>query len=81
MEWVSRKVARGMFGALVVGSLGFGATQALAAPTQSVANRTCNLYQEQACRDFCARYSAQSRCTSFGSTYDCQCYVGPGGIT
>lgn len=43
---------RGVFAAAVLGTLGFGATQALATPAASAAPPTCNEQQcDRTCRD------------------------------
>ncbi len=71
------KLARGIFGALVVGALGFGTTQALASPVKAAAGGECFYYQEQMCQDYCAyNFGAQGRCSRLGGSYDCQCYYG-----
>jgi hypothetical protein len=39
---MKRTVARGLFAAVLAGTLGFGATQVLAAPAPADAERVCN---------------------------------------
>jgi hypothetical protein len=52
MNAVNLKLVRGIFGALVVGALGFGATQALASPTQAEVDG-CTEEQAQKCDNLC----------------------------
>ena len=73
------RLARGIFGALVVGALGFGATQALASPAQPAFDG-CTEQQEQACVDSCKRSwgpLATGSCVPFGEEYYlCECGMG-----
>lgn len=75
MNAVNLKLVRGIFGALVVGALGFGATQALASPVRA-AVFGCTATQQQQCQNYCGLRGAQGYCSSFGlGGYDCVCYV------
>lgn len=59
---------RGLLGVAVVGSLGFGASQALAAPPQASHQRVC---YEAYCDDYCWRnWFATGQC----SGQACYCY-------
>ena len=72
------RLARGIFGTLVGGALGFGATQALAAPAQA-AFYGCTSWQAQQCQDYCTStygLGSKGRCTNFGML-QCQCEYGP----
>ena len=80
MNAVNPKLVRGMFGALVVGALGFGATQALASPVPAAFDG-CSEKQEQACAESCVRSfgpMATSSCVAFGDGkggYLCECGI------
>lgn len=72
---------RGLLGAAIVGSLGFGATQALAGPRGAVTqDGTCvreDPGSRSYCRSYCqANYYADGACTRQGF---CACiqYIGP----
>ncbi|HEX2190422.1 MAG TPA: hypothetical protein VHG51_16050 [Longimicrobiaceae bacterium] len=78
MNAVHPELARRVFGAMVVGALAFGGTQALASPVQA-AVYGCTQWEEQMCNDSCVyAYGplAKGRCTNFGM-YHCQCSLGP----
>jgi hypothetical protein len=75
MNIVNLRLARGTFGALVVGALGFGATQALASPTQA-AGYKCTYWQDMQCQNYCASRGMSGRCTNFDQLI-CQCFLGP----
>lgn len=51
----TRKLIHGITGALVAGVLGFGATQALAAPAPSAATERCDWEMHQICNENCQR--------------------------
>lgn len=59
---------RGLLGIVFVGSLGFGASQALAAPSQVSQQRWCS---EAYCDDYCGRMGWDGQCTREGA---CECY-------
>jgi hypothetical protein len=61
-----RRGMRGVLGALVVGAMGFGATQALAAPGQAAAAGTCNRDEAGACNASCRE--------TYGTGWVGQCY-------
>ncbi len=66
---------RGLLGAAFVGSLGFGFTQAIAAPASSKAN-WCTQSERAACQFTCeSTYGPGivSRCYKLGSRYNCVC--------
>ena len=69
------KLVRGIFGALVVGSLGFGARQAFASPTVAAATERCTMLDRQSCNDGCffAGWSG-GRCVVVDKIKDCQCF-------
>jgi hypothetical protein len=69
------KLVHGVFGALVVGSLGFGATQALATPdTAPQAALFCNFTQRQACMADCADEGKSFvSCSVSGGSVNCVC--------
>jgi hypothetical protein len=79
MKAVNLKLVRGIFATLVVGALGFGATQALASPTRPAFDG-CTEQQEQACVDSCKRSwgpLATGSCVPFGEEYYlCECGMG-----
>ncbi|HEY0019733.1 MAG TPA: hypothetical protein VGC13_25755 [Longimicrobium sp.] len=68
---VTRGLRSGFFGALTVAALGFGTTQALAAPAAPADAQVCN---PQVCNRICQSIpgSIGGFCTSDGS---CQCYI------
>jgi hypothetical protein len=51
---------KGVFGVTMAATLGFGATQALAAPGEAAARRVCDAYHDALCNDWCQsrRYDA-----------------------
>lgn len=62
-------LCRGFLGIAFVGSLGFGASQAFAAPSQAPQERAwCD---EAYCDDYCGRMGWDGQCTRGGA---CQCY-------
>lgn len=68
------KLVRAIFGALVVGSLGFGASQAFASST-SAARRACFTHEEDACAQSCESQNAVAySCTAYASYVNCRCY-------
>lgn len=74
MNSVNLKLARGILGALVVGALGFGATQALASPTQAGwPYGWCTEEEQTMCDNFCAPSGGRGRCTNFG-VWHCECF-------
>ena len=69
------RLVRGIFGALVVGTLGFGASQALASPAPAATLPFCTASQRQACVDNCRdEGKSNARCTTQGSQIICECY-------
>lgn len=68
------KLGRGIFAALVAGTLGFGATQAFASPAAPAGTQWwCTAYEEQWCDDTCVEMGAShGECTYFGTLY-CKC--------
>lgn len=78
----SRMLFRGVFGALVLGALGLGATQALATPaTRDML--ACQAWQQAQCTEWCRSMhehfpNVVGECSTFGgSDYFCQCAVVP----
>lgn len=49
------RVSRGVLGALVVGALGFGASQAVAGPPVQAATERCTSEMHQICKENCIR--------------------------
>lgn len=54
MSGIAKVLRTGLFSAAMLGALGFGASQAAAAPqgAQSAA-RACSAYQDAKCQDYC----------------------------
>lgn len=76
MQHSIRKVSRGILGALVVGALGFGATQALASPA-AAAREMCTKDERMTCHNYCNSLYGSGwlgECTSTEWGVDCQCY-------
>ncbi len=67
-------LVRAIFGTLVAGSLGFGASQAFASPA-SAARRACFTHEEDACALSCESQNAVGySCTAYASYVNCRCY-------
>ena len=66
------KLVRGVFGALVVGALGFGVTQVVASPA-TAPRAFCNLTQRQACRANCADQGMEFVSCSVSSSGNVNC--------
>jgi len=64
------RLRRGLLGIAFVGSLGFGASQALAASTPTTHPYACDASWQQWCRDQCGSEYAQ--CHWYGAYY-CEC--------
>jgi hypothetical protein len=69
-----------VFNALMLGALGVGASQALAASASPAVSYGCRTWQQTACTDWCRSMNGGNpnvvgECTSFGgsSYYDCVC--------
>ncbi len=69
------KLVRGVFGALVVGALGFGAAQAVASPaTAPHSALSCTMSQRYECRTYCASQgTAFVSCSVSGGEVNCEC--------
>lgn len=70
------KLVRGVFGALVVGVLGFGAAQAVASPATAPQSALfCTMAQRQECRAYCAGQGMAfvSCSSSGGGEVYCEC--------
>lgn len=61
----TRKAVQGVFGALMVGALGFGASQAFAAPGAGAAAGSCLKEETWACNAYCRE--------TFGMSYIGRC--------
>lgn len=77
MQATNHKLVRSAFGALVLGALGFGASQALASPASPAAAAYCTREEAAECSLACMEAAGpdyRGRCTktSFG-TISCQC--------
>ena len=75
MNTANLTLTRGIFGALFVGALGFGATQAFASPVQAAAasQEWCTAYEQEECQAYCEYIGAsQGRCYYYGFRY-CEC--------
>ena len=67
------KLVRGIFGALVVGTLGFGASQAFASPT-AAGKAFCTIWQRLDCREYCAGQGmTYVSCAAWGTEVYCEC--------
>lgn len=78
MRRSTRKAFQGVLGALVVGALGFGASQALAAPAAAASADYCTRQDQSVCLDYCYDTYGEgyrARCTKdqFGFI-ECECY-------
>ena len=69
------RLGRAAFAALIVGSLGLGATQALATPGPVARNETtCD---KKLCHQACVEIGYDyGRCTGPFGSGDCMCYIG-----
>lgn len=75
-----RKALQGVLNALMLGALGVGASQALAAPATAAVSDGCQTWQQTECTDWCRSRHPYNEyvvgeCTSFGgsSYYECKC--------
>lgn len=77
MRSSTARVFQGAFGALVVGALGFGATQALASPATTEA-ASCTRQDQAVCLDYCFETYGpgyRARCyKEWTGHVDCECY-------
>ena len=53
MRSPTRKVFQGVFNALMLGALSFGASQALAAPASPAVSYGCSIWQQADCTNWC----------------------------
>lgn len=78
MRHSARNALRGVFGGLVVVGLGFGASQALAAPVAAQAANSCSRTHASMCNADCrAQYGPGygGRCYADGvGGYTCECF-------
>lgn len=81
MRRPNRKLLRGAFNALMLGAIGLGAGQALAAPQEASAAEaaTCSAYEQQRCVEYCDNLygpgNSQSRCTQYAIGPRCSCIL------
>ncbi len=81
MRRSNRKLSRGAFNALMLGVLGAGASQALAAsPEASAAGAAvCSAYELQRCVEYCDDLhgpgNSQARCTQYATGPRCSCIL------
>lgn len=67
---------RGLLGIAVVGSLGFGVTQAFAAPAQASKRNMCSREMDAYCDYSCGLDGLRGYCNGSGPYMWCECYVG-----
>lgn len=71
----ARKLFRIVFGTLVVGALGFGASQAVAEPVPAAATERCTSEMHSDCRGNCiAEGYLGGRCIVQWGVTMCECY-------
>lgn len=78
MRSPGRKVIQGVFNALALGALGFGATQALASPAAAKAADYCTRQDQSVCWNYCYdNYGEEyrARCYKYNGFIDCECYT------
>ena len=81
MRRSNRKLLRSAFNALMLGTVGAGASQALAAPAEASAAgaATCSAYEQQRCVEYCDNLygpgNSQSRCTQYATGPRCSCIL------
>jgi hypothetical protein len=81
MQRPGTKVFRGVFNALMLGAIGLGAGQALAAPPEAAAAgaAACSAYELQRCVEYCDNLhgpgNSQARCTQYAIGPRCSCIL------
>ncbi|HEX8274924.1 MAG TPA: hypothetical protein VF615_19980 [Longimicrobiaceae bacterium] len=64
---------RVLFGTSCAIVFGFGATQALASPTQVASSLLCTASETAICNDYCAATFGEGRCRKFDGRVQCSC--------
>ncbi|MET0396971.1 MAG: hypothetical protein ABW277_09135 [Longimicrobiaceae bacterium] len=80
MRRSNRKPLRGAVNALMLGAIGLGAGQALAAPPEASAGAAaCSAYELQRCVEYCDNLhgpgNSQARCTQYAIGPRCSCIL------